>query len=171
MLIAFTPTVGVAPGTTTMNLGSQALTCLNGPCPPDPVRYYTSPPNVKTGWASGASGPTRQGMQTIYDPYATESQLRSGLRGLGGARLGVGVVAAVLAFTAVLGYGFFKRKGSKPLRGAKVRESRAKKAERKALESDLDQLYRQSGYALNTPAQSREIATAIDKIHAKLRAL
>lgn len=83
MALTFTPTVGVAPGTTTMTLGrpSGELVCLGGPCEP-----------------------------TFYDPYATESQLRSGLRGLGEARVGVGVVAAALAFAAVLGFGFWKRR-------------------------------------------------------------
>jgi hypothetical protein len=110
MLLTFTPTVGVAPGTTTMTLGEAkpaGLVCLGGPCPPDPARYYSTPPTVKSGWGSGANGPSAR---TIYDPYATESQLRSGLRGLGEARVGVGVVAAALAFAAVLGFGFWKRR-------------------------------------------------------------
>ena len=69
----FTPSVGVAPGTTTMSLGTPRT-------------------------------------QILYDPYGTESQLRSGLRGLGEARVGVGVVAAALAFAAVLGYGCWHRR-------------------------------------------------------------
>jgi len=88
--------------------GSSELVCLGGPCPPDPVRYYTNPPHVKTGKPSGVQGPV------AYDPYGTESQLRStlmGLRGLGEARLGIGLVAATLGFVAVLGYGFFRRRG------------------------------------------------------------
>jgi len=76
--IILNPTVGVAPGTTTMALSGQR--------------------------------------QTFYNPYGTESQLRAGLRGLttglrglGEARIGVGVVAAALAFAAVIGYGFWQR--------------------------------------------------------------
>jgi hypothetical protein len=108
MHLTFTPTVGVAPGTTTMTLGAPnpaGLVCLGGPCPPDPTRYYTSMLNVKSPKSAGQAG-----TQTAYDPYATESQLRSGLRGLGEARVGVGVVAAALAFAAVLGFGFWKRR-------------------------------------------------------------
>lgn len=112
-MIHFTESVGVAPGTTTMTLGKPVggdLVCLGGACPPDPVRYYTNPPNAKTGWSSGATGPTTKRVEVSYDPYATESQLRSGLQGLVGARLGVSVIAAVVAFAGVLGYGFWKRR-------------------------------------------------------------
>lgn len=43
----FTPSVGVAPGTTTMSLGHARG------CPPDERWMYTSPPDVDTGFPSG----------------------------------------------------------------------------------------------------------------------
>jgi hypothetical protein len=123
--VSFAKSVGVAPGTTTMTLGEGGLRCLQlgEGCPPDPVRYYTDPPQVQTSAPAAAKG----GVMTIYDPYGTESQLKSvaraglrgvqhglhglqrGLRGLGEARPGVAVVAAALAFAGVLGYGLWKR--------------------------------------------------------------
>jgi hypothetical protein len=87
------------------------------------VRYYTDPPRVQTSAPASPKG----GVMTIYDPYGTESQLKSaaraglrgvqhglhgiqrGLRGLGEARPGVAVIAAAFAFAGVLGYGLWKR--------------------------------------------------------------
>jgi len=80
-MIRFTPTVGVAPGTTTMQLG----------CPhcatPDEPWAYTQPPNVETGYPSGmdaASWAAMTGNQPTQtpaitagmDPYGTDSTLR-----------------------------------------------------------------------------------------------
>jgi len=99
-VITFTQSVGVAPGTTTMNLGDTRgeLVCLGEPCPPDPVRPYTP-------IARGAA--PKPGAQLIYNPYATEARL-NGLAGLHGARLGVGVLAAVAAFGLTIAYGYFR---------------------------------------------------------------
>jgi hypothetical protein len=44
----------------------------------------------------------------MYDPYATESLLKGGLRGLGAARPGVGVLAVVIGFAGVLGYALWR---------------------------------------------------------------
>ena len=107
-MIQFTNNVGVAPGTTTMTLGTpraEGLTCLG--CPPDPVRYYSRAPAVNAGWPSGVRPPPTAGqMETIYNPYATESHLS----GLGEARLGVGLTAMLIGFAGVLGYGWWKRR-------------------------------------------------------------
>jgi hypothetical protein len=106
-MIQFTPTVGVAPGTTTMNLGNPraatGLTCLGlmgQPCPPDPRPYLISVPPPK---ASAAR--TAQPLVT-YDPYADLARLRGA--GLGAASAGSFFVPAALAFAALVGFGFWR---------------------------------------------------------------
>lgn len=103
-MIQFTPTVGVAPGTTTMQLGGAA--CVG--CPDDPRLTYWQPPKVATGLPPGVRAMPKGGFRVMYDPYATESLLKGGLRGLGAARPGVGVLAAVLGFAGVLGYALWR---------------------------------------------------------------
>ena len=105
-MIQFTPTVGVAPGTTTMNLGNPVatgLTCLGlmgQPCPPDPRPYLISVPSVKTSTAR-ASQP-----MVAYDPYADIARLKG--PGLGAASVGSFLGPAALAFAVLVGFGFWR---------------------------------------------------------------
>jgi len=102
-VIQFTPTVGVAPGTTTMQLGAACASC-----PPDPALTYWQPPKVATGLPPGVRAMPKDGFRVVYDPYATESLLKGGLHGLGAVRPGVGVLAAVIGFAGVLGYALWR---------------------------------------------------------------
>jgi hypothetical protein len=105
-MIQFTSTVGVAPGTTTMNLGNPVatgLTCLGlmgQPCPPDPRPYLISVPPPKAS-AARAARPL-----VAYDPYADLARLKGA--GLAGASAGAFLAPAALAFAAIVGYGFWR---------------------------------------------------------------
>ena len=57
-MIQLNPTVGVAPGTTTMTLGD---------CPPDELNHYVVPPVVTTGYPSGVT-PDGITAGTVYYP-------------------------------------------------------------------------------------------------------
>jgi len=98
-VILLNPNVGVAPGTTTMQLGE---------CPPDPVARYTAMPVVQTSAVvdESASGPH----STLYYPYAEMERLR-GLHGLGmiAPRWGLIAFAGLAIFAGVLGYRRFRR--------------------------------------------------------------
>jgi hypothetical protein len=104
----FTPTVGVAPGTTTMSLGD---------CPPDELWRYTVPPQVITGLPSGVVAPASAadvitpGAVAATNPYGTESQLR----GLGELtpRWGVVLFAGIATFATVLGISWLRRRRKK----------------------------------------------------------
>jgi hypothetical protein len=65
-------TVGVAPGTITMQLGQ---------CPADPPWQYFTPPYPGYGMKRpvAAAGPTVKPIETTFEPYGTESKLM-GLR-------------------------------------------------------------------------------------------
>ncbi len=133
----FTPSVGVAPGTTTMALSGLGCDHL-GNCPPDERWMYTVPPVVDTSPgnpAGGASGPIEitqtsasaplavtapsmlphttlpPGTRHIHhwNPYATESTLR-GLRDIAPPRWGVVLAAGLFVFAAILGVGYLRRK-------------------------------------------------------------
>ena len=108
-MIILNPTVGVAPGTTTMTLGA--------PCPPDEPWMYTSPPVVSSETATVTFGPppppdprpVRAEINGItYDPYGTESRLR----GLGGTtpRWGLVLFAGLATFAAVFGISYWRSK-------------------------------------------------------------
>jgi|WetSurMetagenome_2_1015567.scaffolds.fasta_scaffold471455_2 hypothetical protein len=84
-MIIFTPTVGVAPGTTTMQLG--------GACPPDPVIPYTFPPATSevitpsyTDVAAMTATRAAASVGGVWWPYADDARLR-GLDRLPGGEL------------------------------------------------------------------------------------
>lgn len=112
-MIQFTPTVGVAPGTTTMSLGNpmaSGLTCLGlmgQPCPPEPQPYRIS---VAAPKAAAAAAKPAPGL-VAYNPYADLARLKGA--GLAGASAGSFFMPAALAFAAIVGYGFWhaRRKG------------------------------------------------------------
>jgi len=98
-MIQLNPSVGVAPGTTTIQLSD---------CPPNEPWHYTVPPDVVTGFPSGMTPPATAGApSTALNPYATESQLR-GL-GLASPNWGFIVLAGLVAFLGVLGFSYWQR--------------------------------------------------------------
>lgn len=123
-MIILNPTVGVAPGTTTMQLGIAPMVLgpgpcgpngcppLGAPCPPDEPWMYTSPPVVSSETATVTFGPPpppdKKTGPTALDPYGTESKLR----GLGGTtpRWGLVMFAGLATFAAVLGVGYWRRR-------------------------------------------------------------
>lgn len=112
-MIHLNPNVGVAPGTTTMQLGCHACTTPNEPW------MYTQPPNVVTGYPSGmdaaswtaamgqakaaSQAPTAPAMYGM-NPYASDSKLK----GLGDdgqpIRWGLIIFSGAAVFAAVFGY-------------------------------------------------------------------
>lgn len=97
-MIQFTPSVGVAPGTTT--LGGDL--CMLGECAPG----YFGPAVMLPG-----SAPVPQplaGRFIAYNPYASEARL-TGLRG-STSSLGLFVLTLGLGFAGVLGYSLWKRR-------------------------------------------------------------
>jgi hypothetical protein len=115
-MIIMNPTVGVAPGTTTMQLGAA-------PCPPDEPWMYTSPPQVSSALATMTFGPPPPPdvRPQAFDPYGTESRLQ-GLGQSGTTRWGLIAFAGLATFAAVLGYGYYRtRKHVTGLRGSLAR--------------------------------------------------
>jgi hypothetical protein len=102
-MIHFTPTVGVAPGTTTMQLGAA-------PCPPDEPWMYTSPPQVSSELATKTFEPAPPDLvrqSKAFDPYGTESRLQ-GLGQTTSPRWGLVAFAGLATFAAVLGIGYWR---------------------------------------------------------------
>jgi hypothetical protein len=118
-MMQLNPTVGVAPGTTTMTLGDHATDYSD--CPPDEAWQYVNPPQVTTGLAPGVSSNVTQGPTPEYwDPYQDLPSLK-GARGLGSftddlsnANWGMIVFAGALvfgvAFVSMYGRDWFKRR-------------------------------------------------------------
>jgi hypothetical protein len=95
----FTPSVGVSPGTTMMQLGS---------CPPNPVIPYVMPPIVSEyggPWGSSRSARNMPSLGidglTTYNPYADFVKLQ-GFRGLTPPRWGLVLFAGLSVFTVML---------------------------------------------------------------------
>jgi hypothetical protein len=111
-MILVNPTVGVAPGTTTMTIGGLATQATFGECAPDPVRQYTSPLHVRSGNGIAITSmenitPSLGGLaesSTMYMPYTEIERLR-GLGALGVVappRWGLILFAGLATFAAVL---------------------------------------------------------------------
>jgi hypothetical protein len=94
-MIILNPNVGVAPGTTTMQLGA---------CSADARRGYTAAPYAQTSVTADNGG-------TIMNPYADIPLLR-GLRGLGitAPRWGLVLFAGLATFALVLGARHWQRR-------------------------------------------------------------
>lgn len=122
--VTFAQSVGVSPGTTTMQLGAKrkvvhsrkplrggAVTCLDGTgdCPADEMQMYTVPPVVMT------SADFTNDSAAGFFPYATIEELKGrALNGLSDAsdiapRWGLVVLAGFAVFAAVLGFQRFRR--------------------------------------------------------------
>jgi hypothetical protein len=133
-MIQLNPTVGVAPGTTTLALGGLS------DCPPDELWQYVTPPVVTTGYPSGVTSdgiaagtvfyPSPSGLPpggvdpslvmssmgmngTQWNPYQDLPQLR----GLGddsgddsSLRWGLALFAGVATFAAAFGFLYLRRK-------------------------------------------------------------
>lgn len=101
-MIILNPTVGVAPGTTTIQLGGprEGFTCLGGDCPQNPVQTYTSPLEVVTELPSKAANPVPPG--EYWDPYVEEHRFQ-GLDGAGPTiRWGLVLFAGVAVFAGAV---------------------------------------------------------------------
>ena len=116
-MIQLNPTVGVAPGTTTMTIsdGSGGL----GDCPPDEPWRYTLPPQVQSGFPPGIFAPPiptprywvgegaseLSGPVIYWNPYQSAAQLR----GLGQAtpRWSLVMFTGLAAFAVVFGVRYF----------------------------------------------------------------
>jgi hypothetical protein len=97
------PTVGVAPGTTTLcQRGVNGL----GICPPGHYGPAVMLPGSAPAPGSTSSAPT---VATYYNPYANETALK-GLRGLTSLRWDLFALMLGLGFAAVLGYSYYRRK-------------------------------------------------------------
>ena len=108
-MIQMTPTVGVAPGTTTMTLGDASSMRAN--CPPDEPWQYVTPPDVVTGPPSGVApgGPIPQ--PQYWDPYTDPPSLRglgSFTTDLGNANWSYVIFAGVAAFAIAFGVFYWK---------------------------------------------------------------
>lgn len=104
------PSVGVAPGTTTISIPRSQLGCGAcvrppvaglGVCPPGFYDEAPRPTAAITPQAASAPG--------FYDPYGTDSKLR-GLRGASGLRWDLLALTAGLGFAAVIGLALLRRK-------------------------------------------------------------
>lgn len=109
-MIQLNPTVGVAPGTTTM-----ALSGLRD-CPPDEMWRYSSPPDVQTGYPSGVKPNGAIPPPHYWDPYNDFPQLR----GLGddtsgdtSVRWGLVAFAGLATFATVFGVRYFMHRKKK----------------------------------------------------------
>lgn len=113
-MLQLNPTVGVAPGTTTMTLGDAS-------CPPDEPWQYVNPPKVQEGPPSGMSGLGAHHWNPYADWRAFDitpmyySPSKTSLKGLGGASIGdtrwsFVIVAGVLAFAVTFGILYSRRK-------------------------------------------------------------
>lgn len=103
-MIILNPTVGVAPGTTTLQLGGtkSGFTCLGGDCPQNPAQTYASPLDLMTRLPSGTANPVAPGW--YWDPYVNNERL-NGLRGPSAPiRWGLVVFAGLAVFAGVVGY-------------------------------------------------------------------
>ncbi len=122
-MMQLNPTVGVAPGTTTMTI-SDGSGGLGDFCPPDEPWRYTLPPQVQTGLPPGvlAVGPDGKiplprywvgegaselsGPVTYWNPYAVLPQLR-GLGQAGGPRWSLVLFTGLATFAVVFGVRYF----------------------------------------------------------------
>lgn len=122
-MILLNPNVGVAPGTTTMQLSGRKLGCLGG-CPPDPVRYYTEMPQTTAMNSPGftpqpmlqsaitaATPSTTTAGPALYYPYTSLPQLRGlGDDGMDVPRFGLAIFAGIAVFLGVIGYTQLRRR-------------------------------------------------------------
>lgn len=110
-MIHFTQSVGVAPGTSTVqyNPGGE-LSC--GACHPV-AGLSNCPPDYFT--PSGGGGPLPEAVpapgitHTTMNPYANEAALSSNLRGISTQRWDLFILALGLGFAGVLGYSLLKK--------------------------------------------------------------
>lgn len=119
--VRFTSTVGVAPGTTTMQLGG--LRDGASTCPPDEPGAYIFDPIGTDAFAAGAAAEllARDDSQPVWDPYADPVRL-NGLGNLRDAttdeplttgtspRWGLVLASAVIVFGVTLGIAHFARR-------------------------------------------------------------
>lgn len=107
--LEFTNTVGVAPGTYTLQLGAPFAG--DGPCvtcPPDETGYYMTPPFGPYGAVEPTDNILDPIAQYSWDPYANDAAL-SGLRGRGfgdddsGVSM-TGIIIGVLGLFGVIAY-------------------------------------------------------------------
>lgn len=125
-MIHFTTSVGVAPGTTTMQMGIPSIAPLNGlgVCPPGHYGIAVMLPGTQTAPTTAALVP---GAEVPTNPYGTESKLQGLGRhhpvrydpgifyGLGETKIRYDLfaLAAGVAFAGWLGYALLKKRYKK----------------------------------------------------------
>lgn len=110
LMTSFAPYVGTAPGTTTM--GIPSISPLNGlgVCPPGHYGAEIMLP----GMAIPSTIPdTTKIARQAWNPYATESQLKSASLGASAMRWDLLVLSYGLAFAGVLGFLFWRARKTK----------------------------------------------------------
>ncbi|MGH7175762.1 MAG: hypothetical protein ACREJC_00150 [Tepidisphaeraceae bacterium] len=105
-MILLNPTVGVAPGTTTMQLG--------GACPPDPVHLspftMTMPEIVAPAMAPITSAAADASNGAGYWVILPDNEKLRGLSDAGAPRWGLVLFAGLTAFVGVFGYRYWRRR-------------------------------------------------------------